>query len=189
MSDGLPHRFAGKRQGGFADFLLALWKMEIKRAPRRAAGGQNVVQRGTVIALLTKQFRRRRQCFPFRIRSFCHGRKYHLHICMSTFIICRMTYILTIVAAFSIISAPCCAQNSQAPVSIQETAMTSLTEEQARAAIAPWYSLFNVASRGDVRAIQEQVLTADYESCAASFPVDSWPPETPTQRASNFPTP
>jgi len=45
--------------------------------------------------------------------------------------------------------------------------MTSLTEEQARAAIAAWYSLFNVASRGDVRAIQEQVLTADYESAPA----------------------
>jgi hypothetical protein len=28
--------------------------------------------------------------------------------------------------------------------------MTSLTEEQARAVIAPWYSLFNVATRGDV---------------------------------------
>ena len=40
-----------------------------------------------------------------------------------------------------------------------------LTEAQARAAIAPWYSLFNVASRGDVKAMQEHVLTADYESC------------------------
>ena len=28
--------------------------------------------------------------------------------------------------------------------------MSSLTEDQARAVIAPWYSLFNVASRGDV---------------------------------------
>src|SRR6266404_535900 len=186
MRDGLPHRFAGKRQGGFADFLLALGKMEIKRTPGRAAGGQNVVQRGTVIALLTKQFRRRRQCFPFRIRSFCHGRKYHLHICMSTFIICRMTYILTIVAALSIISAPCCAQNSQVPVRIQETAMTSLTEEQARAAIAPWYSLFNVASRGDVRAIQEQVLTADYESCAGYLPGECWGRETSIKVVSNF---
>ena len=31
-----------------------------------------------------------------------------------------------------------------------------LTEAQARAVIAPWYSLFNVASRGDVKTIQEQ---------------------------------
>ena len=37
----------------------------------------------------------------------------------------------------------------------------SLTETQARAVIAPWYSLFNVASRGDVKAIQERVLAAD----------------------------
>jgi len=48
--------------------------------------------------------------------------------------------------------------------------MSSLTEEQARAAIAPWYSLFNVAGRGDVKAIQEQILTADYESCAGYLP-------------------
>ena len=41
-----------------------------------------------------------------------------------------------------------------------------LTEVQARTIIAPWYSLFNVASRGDVKTIQEQVLTADYESCS-----------------------
>ena len=42
-----------------------------------------------------------------------------------------------------------------------------LTDAQARATIAPWYSLFNVASRGDVKAIQEQVLTADYEFAPA----------------------
>ena len=39
----------------------------------------------------------------------------------------------------------------------------NLTEAQARAIIAPWYSLFNVATRGNVKSIQEQVLTADYE--------------------------
>ena len=38
-----------------------------------------------------------------------------------------------------------------------------LTEAQAQAVIAPWYSLFSVATRGDVKTIQEQVLTADYE--------------------------
>jgi hypothetical protein len=36
----------------------------------------------------------------------------------------------------------------QTPVSIQEKAMASLTEQQARAVIAPWYGLFNVAGRG-----------------------------------------
>jgi hypothetical protein len=33
-----------------------------------------------------------------------------------------------------------------------------LTEAGARALIAPWYSLFNVATRGDVKTIEEQVL-------------------------------
>ena len=64
--------------------------------------------------------------------------------------------------------------------------MTSLTEEQARAAIAPWYSLFNVASRGDVRAIQEQVLTADYESCAGYLPGECWGRETSIKVVSNL---
>src|SRR5258708_21539760 len=62
----------------------------------------------------------------------------------------------------------------------------SLTEEQARAVIAPWYSLFNVASRGDVRAIQEQVLTADYESCAGYLPGECWGRETSVKVVSNF---
>jgi predicted ester cyclase len=45
-----------------------------------------------------------------------------------------------------------------------------LTEEQARAVIAPWYSLFNVRGRGDVRTVAEQVLTTDYRSCAGNQP-------------------
>ena len=39
----------------------------------------------------------------------------------------------------------------------------TFTDAQARAIIAPWYGLFNVATRGDVKAVHEQVLTADYE--------------------------
>jgi hypothetical protein len=75
---------------------------------------------------------------------------------MSTFIICRTTY----VSICSIVRPPGldCARISRARNQRPETAMTSLTEEQARATIAPWCSLFNVASRGDVKAIQEQVL-------------------------------
>src|SRR5258708_21732142 len=65
--------------------------------------------------------------------------------------------------------------------------MTSLTEPQARAVIAPWYSLFNVASRGDVRAIQEQILTDDYESCAGYLPGEWWGRETSIKVVSNFP--
>src|SRR5213594_1708605 len=41
----------------------------------------------------------------------------------------------------------------------------NLTEAQARAVIAPWYSMFNQPVQGDVQALHEQVLTADYQSC------------------------
>ena len=41
----------------------------------------------------------------------------------------------------------------------------TLTEAQARAVITPWYVLFNQPVQGDMRTLQEQVLTADYESC------------------------
>ena len=53
-----------------------------------------------------------------------------------------------------------------------------LTEAQAEAVIAPWYSLFNVATRGDVKTIQEQVLTADYESCSGYLPGECWGRDT-----------
>ena len=49
-----------------------------------------------------------------------------------------------------------------------------LTEAQARAAIAPWYSLFNQPVQGDMRTLQEQVLTADYESCWGYLPGECW---------------
>src|SRR6266446_6843230 len=49
-----------------------------------------------------------------------------------------------------------------------------LTEAQARAAIAPWYSLFNLPVQGDMKALQEQVLTADYESCWGYLPGECW---------------
>jgi steroid delta-isomerase-like uncharacterized protein len=107
-----------------------------------------------------------------------------------------MTYILLIIAALSLIPAPSRAQGSlpqgssahslQTPASTEEKAMTSLTEAQARAAIAPWYSLFNVASRGDVKAIQEQILTEDYESCAGYLPGECWGRETSIRVVSNF---
>src|ERR1700694_4710169 len=106
---------------------------------------------------------------------------------MSTFIVCKMTYIFIIIAAaLSILPMSVRAQTSQTPVSIQETAMSSLTEAQARAAIAPWYSLFNVAGRGDVKAIQEQILTADYESCAGYLPGECWGRDTSIKVVSNF---
>ena len=50
----------------------------------------------------------------------------------------------------------------------------SLTVAQARAVIAPWYALFNQPVQGDMRALQEQVLTADYESCWGYLPGECW---------------
>ena len=50
----------------------------------------------------------------------------------------------------------------------------SLTEAQARAVIAPWYSLFNQPVQGDMKTLQEQVLTADYESCWGYLPAECW---------------
>jgi ketosteroid isomerase-like protein len=64
--------------------------------------------------------------------------------------------------------------------------MTSLSEQRARDLIAPWYSLFNVATRGDVRAIQVAVLTEDYESCAGYLPGECWGRETSIKVVSNF---
>jgi len=64
--------------------------------------------------------------------------------------------------------------------------MTSLSEQQAHDLIAPWYSLFNVATRSDVRATQEAVLTEDYESCAGYLPGECWGRETSIKVVSNF---
>src|SRR5271167_1925543 len=61
-----------------------------------------------------------------------------------------------------------------------------LTEAQAREVIAPWYGLFNVATRGDVKAVQEQVLTADYESCSGYLTGECWGRETSIKVVSNF---
>jgi ketosteroid isomerase-like protein len=62
----------------------------------------------------------------------------------------------------------------------------NLTEAQARAIIAPWCSLFNVATRGDVKSVQEQVLTADYESCAGYLPAECWCRDTSIKVVGNF---
>jgi ketosteroid isomerase-like protein len=62
----------------------------------------------------------------------------------------------------------------------------SLTEAQARVIIAPWYSLFNVASRGDVKTIHEQVVAADYESCSGYLPGECWGRDTSIKVVGNF---
>ena len=50
----------------------------------------------------------------------------------------------------------------------------TLTEAQARAAIAPWYALFNQPVPGDMKMLQEQILTPDYESCSGYLPGECW---------------
>src|SRR5260370_40843218 len=46
--------------------------------------------------------------------------------------------------------------------------------------------LFNVPTRGDVRAFREQIVTADYESCAGYLPGECWGRETSIKVGSNF---
>ena len=64
--------------------------------------------------------------------------------------------------------------------------MPYLNEQQARAIVAPWYSLFNIATRGDVEATQQAVLTEDYESCAGYLPGECWGRDTSIKVVSNF---
>jgi hypothetical protein len=69
---------------------------------------------------------------------------------------------------------------------VSPAAAQGLSEARAREIIAPWYGLFNVATRGDVKAIQEQVLTADYQSCAGYLPGECWGRDTSIKVVSNF---
>jgi len=62
----------------------------------------------------------------------------------------------------------------------------SLTEAQARAAIAPWYSQFNLPLQGDVKTIQEQVTTSDYESCWGYLPGECWGRDASIKVVGNF---
>ena len=69
---------------------------------------------------------------------------------------------------------------------ISPASAQNLTEAQARAVIAPWYSLFNVATRGDVKSIQEDVLTPDYESCSGYLAGECWGRDTSIKVVGNF---
>jgi hypothetical protein len=104
---------------------------------------------------------------------------------MSTFIICRVTYILCYRSVVVNLPAPD-ARTSRTRINLQEKAMSSLTEEQARAAMAPWHGLFNVGSRGDVKTIQEQILTEGYESCAGYLPGECWGRQTSIKVVANI---
>ena len=50
----------------------------------------------------------------------------------------------------------------------------ALTEAEARAVVAQWYRLFNQPVQGDMKTLQEQILTADYESCWGYLPGECW---------------
>jgi ketosteroid isomerase-like protein len=52
------------------------------------------------------------------------------------------------------------------------------SEAQARAVITSWYSLFNIATRGDVRAVHDQIIASDYRSYTGDGPGESWDRET-----------
>jgi predicted ester cyclase len=69
---------------------------------------------------------------------------------------------------------------------IAPAAAQGLTEVKARDIIAPWYGLFNIATRGDVKSIHEQVLTADYESCSGYLPGECWGRDTSIKVVENF---
>ena len=73
-----------------------------------------------------------------------------------------MKWLAQLVAAAVVLTAPLAASAQ------------SLTEPQARAVVAPWYSLFNQPVQGDMKTLQEQVLTADYESCWGYLPGECW---------------
>jgi hypothetical protein len=57
----------------------------------------------------------------------------------------------------------------------------TLTEAQARAVIAPWYALFNQPVQGDMKTLQEQILTPDYESCWGYFRASAGAVTTPSE--------
>src|SRR5439155_757694 len=73
-----------------------------------------------------------------------------------------MKWLAQLVAAAAVLTSP------------PSASAQSLTEAQARTVIAPWYGLFNQPVQGDMKTLQEQILTADYESCWGYLPGECW---------------
>jgi len=73
-----------------------------------------------------------------------------------------MKWLAQLVVAAAVLTTPLAA-SAQSP-----------TDAQARAVIAPWYALFNQPVQGEMKTLQEQVLTADYESCWGYLPGECW---------------
>lgn len=64
----------------------------------------------------------------------------------------------------------------------------TMTEAQARAAVAPWYAMFNQPFAGDVAAQHEKVVAADYKTCWApeDVPGGCWGREQSIKTIANF---
>src|SRR6266852_5820992 len=62
-----------------------------------------------------------------------------------------------------------------------------LNEAQARAVIAPWYGLFNQPVAAEVvKAVHEQLLSPDYQSCWGVLPGECWGREQSMKVVGNF---
>ena len=62
-----------------------------------------------------------------------------------------------------------------------------LTEAQARAIIAPWYTLFNQPVQSDVvKTVHEQLLAPNYQSCSGVLPGECWGRDQSMKVVGNF---
>ncbi|MCS6765513.1 MAG: ester cyclase [Candidatus Protistobacter heckmanni] len=80
---------------------------------------------------------------------------------------------LAAAAAFTVISA--------SAVSAQ-----TLTQEEALKVITPWYSQFNLPVQGDVKTIQETIVSPDYQSCTGDGPGECWNRDTSIKVVGSF---
>jgi predicted ester cyclase len=53
------------------------------------------------------------------------------------------------------------------------TVETDLSEAQALAIVAPWYSLFTIPGRGSVRAVFDRAIAEDFRSCTGDLPEEA----------------
>ena len=70
---------------------------------------------------------------------------------------------------------------------LSTTASGELTEARAREMIAPWYGLFNQPVAADtVKAVHEQLLSPDYQSCWGVLAGECWGREQSSKVVANF---
>ena len=63
----------------------------------------------------------------------------------------------------------------------------NLPDAEFRPVIEQWYSQFNVATRGDVKTIQERVVSADYETCSGFLPANAGVATSPSRLSAALP--